>query len=88
MGTKLAYRSVKNYTNLVDFGLELRTKNEKLAFSGIYHSNKSTSFGLSYLHHKKWEFVGFYNTSQSPIRSVSNGAFEIGLKTTLVRSKK
>ncbi len=88
MGTKLAYRSVKNYTNLVDFGLELRTKNEKLAFSGIYHSNKSTSFGLSYLHHKKWEFVGFYNTSQNPIRSVANGSFEIGLKTTLVRSKK
>lgn len=88
MRTKLAYRSVRNYTNLVDFGLELRTKSEKLAFSGIYHSNKSTSFGLSYLHQKKWEIVGFYNTTQNPIRTVANGAFEIGLKTHLVRTKK
>ena len=83
--TKLAYRGVKNYTNLVDLAMEFRTRNEKLAFTGIYHSNKSASFGLSYLHQGKYEFVGFYNTTQNPISTVANGTFEIGLKTLLNR---
>lgn len=80
VNTKLAYRSVKNYTDIVDIAAEVRTSGNKLGFSGIYHTNKSATFGLSYLHKDEWQLLSMYNTVQSPISNAANGTFEFALQ--------
>lgn len=83
INTKLAYRSVKNFKDILDAGAEIRTSNDKLGFTGIYHSNKSSTFGISYLHNKEWQLIAMYNTSASPIANYTNGAFEVALQLNL-----
>lgn len=87
LNTKIAYRGVRNYTNIVDMGMELKTNNEKLGFTGIYHTNKSATFGLSYLHQEKWEITGYYNTTANPISNAANGVFEISLQIHLSKKQ-
>lgn len=81
--SRFAYRIIENYTNIADMGVELKTTNDKIGLSGMYHTNKSTSVGISYLHQAKWQFVGLYNTSTSPIANYALGSFEVGLKVRL-----
>lgn len=81
--SKLAYRGIKNYTDIADVGLNAITPDEKLLFTLIYHTNKSTSFGLSYLHLKRWQILGVYNTAAQQINQYANGSFEIGLRVNL-----
>lgn len=85
--TKLAYRKIKNFTDLVDLGLELRTSSNKLGFTGIYHSNKSATFGLSYLHKNTWQLLSMYNTAQNPIASYATGSFELALQIKLDKGR-
>jgi type IX secretion system PorP/SprF family membrane protein len=91
INTKLAYRNIKNYTDIVDIAAEVRTSNNKLGFTGIYHTNKSSTFGVSYLHTNEWQFLGMYNNAQSPISSYALGTFEIALQVNvqnLIKKKK
>lgn len=87
LNTKIAYRGVRNYTNIVDMGMEFKTNNDKLGFTGIYHTNKSATFGLSYLHQEKWEITGFYNTTANPISNAANGVFEVALQIHLSKAR-
>jgi type IX secretion system PorP/SprF family membrane protein len=91
INTKIAYRGIKNFTDLVDFGAELRTSGNKLGFSSIYHTNKSATFGLSYLNKDEWQLLSMYNTVQSPITNAANGTFEFALQLNVdkfLRKKK
>lgn len=80
INTKLAYRGIKNYRDIVDVGAEVRTSNNKLGFTGIYHNNKSTTFGISYLHKNEWQFLGMYNNAQAPLSNYVIGTFELALQ--------
>ena len=88
LNTKLAYRGVNNYVDITDIGLELVTQDKKLGFSTIYHTSKSTSFGLSYLYKQHVQLVGFYNTSSKPIGNYTNGSFEMGVQYLVHKAKK
>lgn len=77
---KVAYRGIRNYINLYDVGMELKTRNQLLALSTLYHSSKSFTLGLSYLHNYRWQIIGLYNSPTSAQRSYSRGSFEIGLQ--------
>jgi type IX secretion system PorP/SprF family membrane protein len=81
--SKIAYRGVRNYTDIVDFAVNAQTADEKLDFTLAYHTNKSASFGVGYLHRKQWQVLGVYNTGATPINAYVNGTFEIGLKVNL-----
>jgi type IX secretion system PorP/SprF family membrane protein len=81
--SKLAYRVVRNYTNIVDFGFNATSADEKLDFTTIYHSSKSMSFGIGYLHNKKWHILGVYNTPNTAIKGYVNGTFEVALSLNL-----
>jgi type IX secretion system PorP/SprF family membrane protein len=83
INTKVAYRNIKNYTDIVDIAAEVRTSNNKLGFTGIYHTNKSSTFGISYSHKNEWQFLGMYNTAQAPIANYANGTFELALQVSL-----
>lgn len=83
INTKVAYRNIKNYTDIVDFAAEVRTSSNKLGFTGIYHSNKSSTYGISYLHNNEWQFLGMYNTVQNSISNYANGTFELALQVNV-----
>ena len=88
INSKLAYRKIKNFDDLVDIGAEIRTSNDKLGFTGIYHTNKSSTFGISYIHKKEWQLLTMYNTTARPIANYANGSFEVALQVNLQNMKK
>lgn len=63
--------------------MEVKTINDKIGLSAMYHTNESTSFGLSYLHLAKWQIIAIYNTPTSPISNYATGNFEAGIKIKL-----
>ena len=85
---KLAYRGVRNYQDMIDFGAEVKTFSQQLGFSTLYHSNKSYSFGLSYQKNQQWQLLANYTTPATPIQTYSNGSFEIGLQLNLSKMKR
>lgn len=87
LNAKIAYRGVKNYTDIMDYGFELRSSSDEFGFTGIYHDNKSTTLGLSYNHQKKFEITGFYNTVR-PADNYANGTFELALKLNMGAARK
>jgi hypothetical protein len=61
----------------MDLGLELRTPDDQLGFMGMYHSNKSMSFGLTYHKLKQWQLLVLYNTHIQDFKSYAKGTFEV-----------
>lgn len=80
---KLVYRGFKEVGNIWDLGTELALVNKKIMITGIYHSTKSTSFGLGFDYNGKYVINGFYTTQTSSLSSYSNGTFEINVKARL-----
>lgn len=77
---KLAYRGFKKVDDIWDLGTQLTLANRQILFTAMYHSTKSTSFGLGLDYKKKFLINGFYTTQTSALNSYSNGTFEINLK--------
>ncbi|MCX6166415.1 MAG: PorP/SprF family type IX secretion system membrane protein [Sphingobacteriales bacterium] len=86
LNTKFAYRGVKGYTNLFDVGAELKTRDQQLGFLALYHSNKSSSFGLSYEHKNGWRLATMYTTSAANVQTYANGAVEFALQINLTKN--
>ncbi|MFM6976136.1 MAG: PorP/SprF family type IX secretion system membrane protein [Sphingobacteriaceae bacterium] len=83
LATKVAYRAYLEDKDIVDLGAELKTKNEKLGLSAIYHTNKSTSLGISYKQSDKWQFLGVYSSYAKAVSNYTNGSFEVALLINL-----
>jgi type IX secretion system PorP/SprF family membrane protein len=77
---KVVYRGVKNFKNILDMGLELRTYNGQLNFMSMYHTNQSMSFGLTFNRRRQWQLLSLYNTPVKALKSYAVGTFEIGLQ--------
>ena len=78
---KVVYRGVKNFKNILDMGLELRTYNGQLNFMSMYHTNQSMSFGLAAFNRRRqWQLLTLYNTPVKALKSYAVGTFEIGLQ--------
>ncbi len=91
LSPKLVYRGVKNFNDIVDMGLELRTPDDQLGFMSMYHTNKSMSFGLTYQKLKQWQLLLVYNTPVQALKSYATGTFEAGLQLnvgSIVKGKK
>lgn len=81
--SKIAYRGVRNYTDILDIGFNATTADQKLDFTAIYHSSKSASFGIGYVHRKNWHVLGVYNTPNATLSNYANGTFEVALRVHL-----
>jgi type IX secretion system PorP/SprF family membrane protein len=91
LSPKVVYRGVKNFDDMIDMGLELRTPDDQLGFMSMYHTNKSMSFGLTYQKLKQWQLLLVYNTPVQALRSYATGTFEAGLQLnvgSIVKGKK
>ena len=85
---KVAYRGVRNFHNILDVGAEIRTASDQLGFIGMYHTNNSMSFGLSYQQKKDWQLLLLYNKpTKSLQKSFATDTFELGLQFNLIKNK-
>ena len=85
---KVTYRGVRNFHNILDVGAEIRTASDQLGFIGMYHTNNSMSFGLSYQQKKDWQLLLLYNTpTKSLQKSFATDTFELGLQFNLIKNK-
>ncbi len=71
----VAYRGVKNYDNQLDVAAEWRA--DMLRFYTMYHSNRSFTGGLGYLHNKQLNVSVLYNSEPNTIRGFSGGIFDV-----------
>ena len=85
---KVTYRGVRNFHNILDVGAEIRTASDQLGFIGMYHTNNSMSFGLSYQQKKDWQLLLLYNKpTKSLQKSFATDTFELGLQFNLIKNK-
>ncbi len=77
---KFVYRGVYGYKNIMDFGLNFNLKNNMLHFYSMYHTSQSESFGFGANINENVQLMLFYTTETSPLKTYSNGDFEVGLK--------
>jgi type IX secretion system PorP/SprF family membrane protein len=80
---KVAYRGVKGFDNIWDAGAQLSIANKQVFLLGMYHSTKSTTFGLGMDYKKRYLISGTYTTQTSALSSYTNGSFELNLRVNL-----
>lgn len=74
-----AYRVVKGNTDIVDFGANFTMNTYGLYLQSIYHTNQSIGLGFG-LDQTNYAFSFNYNLETGQIRTLTGGAFELGLK--------
>lgn len=79
---KFCFRGVYGYDNIADIGANVRIANNKLNFTGMYHTTKSTTFGCGF-NYESLALFGLYSTENTALQGDANGVFEIGLKLNL-----
>lgn len=82
---KLVFRGVDGYKSVLDAGLNLSLKNDLLHLYSMYHSSQSESFGFGANISKTVQLMLFYTTENTPLKTYTNGDFEVGLKLHLYK---
>lgn len=82
---KLVFRGVQGYSSILDIGLNFTLKDDMLHFYSMYHTSQSESFGFGANINKNVQLMLFYTTETSPLKTYSNGDFEVGLKWHLYK---
>lgn len=85
---KLVFRRVDGYKDILDAGLNFSLKNDMLHFYTMYHSSQSESFGFGANINKNVQLMLFYTTETSPLKTYTNGEFEVGLKLHLYKENR
>lgn len=70
-----AYRGIKNYDNQWDMAAEWKA--DMLRFYTMYHSNKSFTGGIGYLHQSNLNISLMYNSEPGDLRGFSGGIFDV-----------
>lgn len=76
---KIALRGIKGLDDILDAGANLTFINNKLNLMAIYHTTKSTTFGLG-MQYQWLNISAAYTTETSALRRDSNGTFEVNLR--------
>lgn len=77
---KVVYRRIAGYKDIFDAGINLTLKNNMVHLYSMYHSSQSESFGFGANISKNVQLMLFYTTETSPLKTYTNGDFELGLK--------
>lgn len=80
---KVAYRGVQGYDNIWDAGAQLTLFDRQILFTGLYHSTKSSTFGLGMDFRRKYLITGLYTTQTSALSGYTNGSFELNLRLSI-----
>lgn len=80
----IAIRGVKGYRNIWDYGTKASFSNDRLNFTGIYHSTGNSTFGIGFNYNTSIGVSSMFSTGTPDIRGFSTtGDFEINLRLTL-----
>jgi len=77
---KVAFRGVKNHSNILDAGAQLGLANQQVFLLGLYHSTKNATFGVGMDYQNKYMISGTYTTQTSALTNYTNGSFELDLR--------
>ena len=81
------FRIIKGYKNIVDAGLNFTMHNYGLYLQTIYHSNETLGMGIG-MDQKSYLLNFSYNLETGRLRTLTHGAFELGLKLKLFAGDK
>ncbi|MXV52444.1 type IX secretion system membrane protein PorP/SprF [Pedobacter sp. HMF7647] len=76
----LCYRGIHGMDNIVDFGANATLLNEQLILMAMYHTTKSTTFGLGMNFRQKFTINGMFTTENPMMQGYTAGEFEVNLK--------
>jgi len=82
MEPKISFRGAKDIDNIWDIGTNLKFENNILSFMGMYHSDKSSTFGVG-VKYNRYTLQGFYTSQMAAQRQNTGGDFELSLKINL-----
>ncbi len=80
----MAFRGIKGFDNILDAGVNLDATNYNFNVSGIYHSNKSITFGIG-LNLATTDLLFAYTSNTGALSAYANNTFEFGVKFKLFR---
>ncbi|HEY0273353.1 MAG TPA: PorP/SprF family type IX secretion system membrane protein, partial [Chitinophaga sp.] len=80
---KVAYRDVKGYNNILDFGANVAFLNNAFNITGLYHTTKSFTAGVGFRYKSIVALQGFYTSQTGGIKSYVDGTFEVALTINL-----
>jgi hypothetical protein len=84
---KISFRGAKDIDNIWDLGTNLKLENNILSFMGMYHSDKSSTFGIG-LSYDKFLIQGLYTSQLAGERQRTGADFELNLKINLFNNQK
>jgi type IX secretion system PorP/SprF family membrane protein len=84
---KISFRGAKDIDNIWDMGTNLKLENNILSFLAMYHSDKSSTFGVG-VNYDRYYIQGFYTSQLAGERQRTGGDFEINLKINFLSKKR
>ncbi|WP_082035788.1 PorP/SprF family type IX secretion system membrane protein [Pedobacter lusitanus] len=84
---KISFRGAKDIDNIWDIGTNLKLENNLVSFLGMYHSDKSSTFGVG-INYENFFIQGFYTSQLAGERQRTGGDFEINLKINLLKDQR
>lgn len=84
---KLALRGIRGYQDVFDFGAEAAILNNKVKLTGLYHTDQSTTAGISYLFYDKFQVMTMYHTASNKYSYNTGNIFELALNLKLFGAK-
>lgn len=84
---KISFRGAKDIDNIWDIGTNLKMENNLISILGMYHSDKSSTFGVG-LNYENFFIQGFYTSQLAGERQRTGGDFEINLKINLLKDQR
>ena len=82
MEPKVSFRGAKDIENIWDLGTNLKFQNNVFSVMGMYHSDKSATFGFG-LRYETFLIQGYYTSQIAAERQRTGADFELSLKINL-----
>lgn len=80
---KIAYRGVKGYDNIWDFGANVAFLHNAFSVTGLYHTTKSFTAGVGFQYKNLLRLQGYYTSQTGGIKTYVDGTYEVALLINL-----
>lgn len=85
---KLGFRGIKGYDHIFDIGSNFSLKNNIVNAFAMYHTTKNITLGAGLDIKQRFRILASYTSGTSALQGYSDGNFEIGFSTSLLKKNK
>lgn len=85
---KLGFRGIKGYDHIFDIGSNFSLKNNLFNAFAMYHTTRNITLGAGLGIKQQFRIFVSYTSGSSALKGYSDGNFEIGLSTALLKKNK